>query len=137
VHQRDLENYFTTCTRFRDRHRLDYGAYDEDDYTAEIDLFYEEVNNLVEVEFTGSAEDTLLHRGFTWTNFVSAASGKIVWINSGAFFNFDRATMDSMVHNQSRYDDFLAVFINGKRIFDENFVRVYASSQSTLTSPVK
>jgi hypothetical protein len=83
------------------------------------------VEELREVEFTGAAEDILLHRGFTWTDFVSAASGKIVWVNAGAFLNLDTITMDTMLYNQRQYKDILAV----SNKFGQKLVRVYASLQ--------
>jgi hypothetical protein len=65
----------------------------------------------VEVELTGSAEDILLHRGFTWTDFVAEARGKIVWINSEVFFNFHES-MFNLQYQLNHYQAFLNVCVS-------------------------
>jgi hypothetical protein len=64
---------FDPSTRFQDRYR---------------DYYQGGRANFVEVQLTeGCAGEILLHRGFTWEDFYSFASGKIVWINPNVFFD--------------------------------------------------
>jgi hypothetical protein len=116
-----MEKYFKPSTRFRDEY------YDADEYNAETNYFAVNIERLDEVEFTGgSAEDILLHRGFTWIDFISAARGKIVWINEDAFFNLDSEMMHVF--------DFLTVFTAFDSTSESNgLVKVCASSLEHAT----
>jgi hypothetical protein len=93
-------------------------------YYFDADYFHE---NPVEIETTESAEDILLHRGFQWTDFVSVARGKIVWINQNAFFNFHESRLNLMDH-LNHFQAFLNVHAGTKVI-----VSVYATSVEHAT----
>jgi hypothetical protein len=131
-----MENFFAPSTRFQDQDRpareADEDDYDEDDYD-EDEHVRRIVESLDEVQLTGgSAEDILLHRGFTWIDFVSAARGKIVWINVDAFFNFDSDLMNIVKYDESPYDDFLTAFVGTSESTDR-LVQVCASSLEHAT----
>jgi hypothetical protein len=121
-----MDAFFAPSNRFRDRHR----DLRPDQYSPRCRNFNGEV------ELTGgTAGEILLHRGFTWAEFYSAANGKIVWINPDVFFDWDPGR--SCV-KQPFYRRFLAVSTEGFESNEEDRgacqVYVFASSLASATS---
>jgi hypothetical protein len=113
-----MEAFFAPITRFRDRYRDLYIQAGQGDFS-----------DLVEVELTeGCAEEILLHRGFTWEDFYSAANGKIVWINPNVFFNLSLFDT-SYQHDYERFL-FVSGYEEDRTVFE---VGVYASSDASAT----
>jgi hypothetical protein len=96
-----MEALFAPTTRLRDLYlAAREGADDEDDSDEEE----EEIDALVELELiTGSSVE-----GFSWSDFYSAADGKIVWITPYVYFHLTGEIVNVV---RTEYPSFLTVEI--------------------------